>query len=85
MQRRGLLTVREMLVPVPGEVGQRVLAVLVRGEEARVRRARAHHHRRHAADGPAHKHTHYRYTHTTPLFQIITSRDINWSNFQHAS
>lgn len=48
------LTVCDVVVPVPGELRQRVLAVLVRGEEAGVRRARAHHHRRHAADGPAH-------------------------------
>lgn len=42
----------EVIVPVPGEVSERVLAVLVRGEEARVRRPRAHHHRGHAADRP---------------------------------
>lgn len=44
---------RDVVVPMPGEVRQRVLALLVGGEEAGVRRTRAHHHRRHAADGPA--------------------------------
>lgn len=48
----------EVIVPMPREVCDGLLAVLVRGEEARVRRARAHHHRRHAADRPAtNKHT----------------------------
>lgn len=47
------LTMYDVFVAVPGELRQRVLAVLVGGEEARVRRARAQHHRRHAADGPA--------------------------------
>ena len=53
MTRAVTVTVRDVVVPVPGELRQRVLALLVRGEEAGVRRARAHHHRRHAADGPA--------------------------------
>lgn len=44
---------REVLVPMPGEVRERLLAVLVGGEVARVRRARAHHHRAHAPDRPA--------------------------------
>lgn len=45
-------TVRDVVVPVAREVRQRVLAVLVGGEVAGVRRARAQHHGGHAAHGP---------------------------------
>lgn len=51
--RGGIPTVCEVVVAVPGERLQRVLGVLVGGEEAGVRRARARHHRRHAAHRPA--------------------------------
>lgn len=46
-------TVCEVVVPMPGEVSERVFAVLIGGEETRVCGARAQHHRRHAADRPA--------------------------------
>lgn len=43
----------DVFVPMPGVLGERVLAVLVGSEEAGVCGARARHHCRHAADRPA--------------------------------
>lgn len=46
-------TVCEVVVSMPRERLQRVLGLLVGSEEARVRRARACHHRCHTAHRPA--------------------------------
>lgn len=43
----------DVVVSMPGEVSERVLALLVGGEKAGVCRPRARDYRRHAADGPA--------------------------------
>lgn len=61
----------DVVVSVARELRQGVLALLVGGEEAGVRRARAHHHRRHAADRPEGKtivSTHSTYTYIYQTF-----------------